>query len=221
MDRVNTVRRTSGATMRAMIWVGAMALVGAAGVGAAGLFAGTQRAALAAQPSATTPYPVDPVHSSVLFRIKHNNVSFFYGRFNDVSGSFFIDQEDASKSTMSLTVKVDSVDTGIGGRNDHLKSQQFFNATEFPEMTFKSTAFSKTGESTYTVTGDLTMRGVTKPVTVTLEDTGRGAGGRGGQVAGFEAITTIKRSDFGMNYMVDRGLGDDVRLIVSLQGNLK
>ena len=165
----------------------------------------------------TKPFEIDTVHSSVVYRIKHQDVAYFYGTFNDVSGTFFLNPAEPNKSVIDVTIKVDSIDSRNDKRDAHLKNQDFFSATEFPTATFKSTGFSRTGESTWDVTGDLTIRGQTKPVTVQVTHTGQ-ATGRRGEVAGIEAKFTFKRSDFGMNYMVGKGLGDEVTIMAGLEG---
>jgi len=172
-----------------------------------------------AEIAADTGYKVDAVHSSVIFGVKHNSVANFYGRFNKTSGNFNIDPADPSKSFIDVTIDTDSVDTANGGRDKHLKSGDFFSVTEFPAMTFKSKSFKKTGEGTYDVTGDITLRGKTKEITVPITDTGRGKGMRGGEVAGLEAKFTINRADFGVSYGAGTGaLGDDVSIIYSAEG---
>lgn len=161
-------------------------------------------------------FKVDPVHSSIVFRVKHNNVSYYWGRFNRMEGTFLIDPTTPSNSRIEVKVPTESVDTANEGRDRHLRSPDFFSAAEFPELAFKSKSFSSKGDNIYDVQGELTLHGQTKPVTVRVEDTGRGQGRRG-EVAGFEATLTIKRSEFGMTHMLG-GIGDDVRIIVSLQG---
>jgi polyisoprenoid-binding protein YceI len=178
-------------------------------------------AAAVAVPASADAFEVDNVHSSVLFKVKHNNVSNFYGRFNEVSGSFHLSKDDASKSSMDIKVKAESVDSNSEGRDKHLNGPDFFSSKEFPEISFVGKAFEKSGENGFSVTGDLTLRGVTKSITAKVEHTGEGPGRRGGTVAGFEATFTIKRSDFGVSYMVGPGLQDDVTLIVALQGAKK
>jgi polyisoprenoid-binding protein YceI len=162
-------------------------------------------------------YGVDSVHSSVIFRIKHLSASYFYGRFNDVSGNISFNEGDPSKSSFDVQVKADSVDTKNGGRDKHLKSPDFFNVKQYPTITFKSKQVKKTGDQQYEVTGDFTLHGVTKPLTVKVEHTGTGKGMKGEQRAGFETTFTIKRSEFEMSFMLD-GLGDDVQITVSLEG---
>lgn len=173
-------------------------------------------------PLADGAYKVDPVHSSVVFRIQHNNVSYFYGRFDKVTGSFAIDPADAGKNSVDVSIDTESVDTNNAGRDKHLKTQDFFSASEFPAITFKSKGWKPLGkvdgEQAYDVTGDLTLLGKTKEITINVRHTGSGKGGRGGELAGVEAKFTIKRSDFGMTKMVGAGLGDDVTLMVALEG---
>jgi polyisoprenoid-binding protein YceI len=163
-------------------------------------------------------FKVDPVHSNVIFRIKHLDVSFFYARFKEITGTFNFDEPTG----IAIEVKPESVDTKSEKLDTHLKSADFFNVKEFPTISFKSTAIKPVAdkEGTYEVTGDLTLHGVTKPLTVTLEKSGMGADPWGGQRCGFEVLFTIKRSDFGMNFMLDK-LGDEVRLTVSVEGSKK
>ncbi len=163
-------------------------------------------------------FTVDPVHSSVVFRIKHAGVSYFQGRFNDVSGTFALNAEDASKSTINVTVKSDSIDTNNAGREKHLKTADFFAVAEHDSITFAATSVKKTGEHSYEVTGDLSMLGKTKSVTAAVEHVGDGEM-KGKAKSGLEAVLTIKRSDFGMTFGVDNGmLGDEVRLTIGLEG---
>lgn len=161
-------------------------------------------------------YKVDPVHSSVVFSIKHNGVSNFYGAFKEISGTVAFDAADPSKSTVELTVPVESIDTRSDKRDQHLKSPDFFNAKQFPAITFKSNKIEGSGES-YKISGDLTIHGVTKPVTVDFKRGPDGQGGGGKTVGGGEARFTIKRSDYDMKFMTGP-LGDDVNIILSLEG---
>lgn len=198
------------------------ALILFAGVGAAvatGVLAGTGRLQEGkAQATGASGYNVDPVHSSVVFKVLHQGVAPFYGRFNEVSGTFLIDPENVSHSSINVTIPAASVDTHNKGRDEHLRKPDFFSAAEFPTITFKSTSFTKTGDKTYDVAGDLTMRGTTRPVTAKLTYGGTAKGMRGGEVSGFEATATIKRSEFGVSYMVGPSLGDDVTIILALEG---
>ena len=160
-------------------------------------------------------FKIDPVHSSVIFSTKHNGVSDFYGAFKEVSGTVAFDAADPSKSSVELTVPVESVDTRNDKRDQHLKSPDFFNAKQFPTLTFKSTKVEANGD-TYKISGDLTIHGVTKPITVEFK---KGPESKGGKEirGGGETRFTIKRSDYDMKFMTGP-VGDDVNIIVSLEG---
>jgi polyisoprenoid-binding protein YceI len=170
-----------------------------------------------ASASAADAYKVDPVHSSVIFRIKHMNVSYFYGRFNQISGSFSIDPADPAASKVEVEIRAASIDTANNDRDKHLKSAEFFDVETHPTIKFASKTFRKVGESRFEVEGDLTLRGVTKKITVQLEWVGSGAGMRGETRAGVEAVFTIKRTEFGMDASLN-GLSDDVRLMIGIEG---
>ena len=126
------------------------------------------------------------------------------------------DAADPSKSSVELTVPVESVDTRNEKRDQHLKSPDFFNAAQFPTITFKSNKIEGTGD-TYKITGDLTIHGVTKPVTAEFKKGAENKGQKGEVRGGGEARFTIKRSDYDMKFMVGP-LGDDVNIILSLEG---
>lgn len=161
-------------------------------------------------------WSVDPSHSTAIFRIKHFNASWQYGRFNDVSGTFVFDDADPTKSTLELSIKTDSVDTNNQKRDDHLKGPDFFNAAQYPTMTFKSKKVAAKSGNVWAVTGDLTIHGTTKEITVDVERTGTGKDPWGGTRTGAEATFTIKRSDYGVSGLPD-GLGDEVRIVVSAE----
>ena len=161
-------------------------------------------------------YKVDPVHSSVLFSIKHNGVTDFYGGFKEIAGTVTFDAADPTKASVELSVPVESLDTRNEKRDQHLKSPDFFNAKQFPAITFKSSKVEGSGDN-YKITGDLTIHGVTKPVTVDFKRGPDGKGGQGKTVGGGEARITIKRSDYDMKFMAGP-LGDDVHIILSLEG---
>ena len=113
---------------------------------------------------ATETYKVDPIHTTAIFRIKHLGVTYFYGRFNETTGSFTLNTEDPSQMLFDVQIKTESVDTNSTGRNNHLKSPDFFNAKEFPTISFKSKSVQSSGENMYSVAGDMTLHGVTKPI---------------------------------------------------------
>lgn len=162
-------------------------------------------------------YEVDAEHSMIIFRAKHMGVSNNYGRFNEFSGTLTVDEADAANSAIELEVKAESVDTGNEKRDQHLRSPDFFNAKQFPVITFKSTKVEKVDEELLQVTGDLELHGVKKSVTIAVEMTGKGKNRQGTALIGFEAIFTIKRSEFGMNYGIG-AVSDDVRITVSVEG---
>ncbi|MEQ1568289.1 MAG: YceI family protein [Myxococcota bacterium] len=161
-------------------------------------------------------YDVDPVHSTVLFSATHFNASKFFGRFDNTTGTVMIDEASPAASKVALTVKTSSVSTWDAKRDEHLKGADFFNATQFPEIKFVSKSVAKTGDK-WAVTGDFTLHGVTKTITVDFTKVGEGDDPWGGHRAGWYAEFNIKRSDYGMNFMVP-AIGDDVKLIVSVEG---
>ena len=160
-------------------------------------------------------YEVDTVHSSLIFRIKHLDVGFTYGRFNDFSGKMVVDEASPAGSSVEITAQIASVDTNNAKRDQHLRSPDFFNANQFPTMTYKSTAVSKSGDE-YSVQGNLTLHGVTKAVTIKMKKTGEGKDPRGNELIGFEGTMTIKRSDFGMDKM-SQAVGDWVWITVAVE----
>jgi polyisoprenoid-binding protein YceI len=160
-------------------------------------------------------FKIDPVHSSIVFSIKYL-VSDFYGRFNDLSGQVVFDKADPAKSSVELTIPVESIDTHYAKRDQHLKSPDFFNAKQFPAIVFKSKSVEGSGEN-YKVTGDLNLHGVTKPLTLEIKRGPDDKGPEGEIRGGGETRFTIKRSDFGMNFM-QGALGDEVTVLLILQG---
>lgn len=175
-------------------------------------------AASATPTTADDVFTIDTVHSAVMFRIQHEGVSNFYGRFNDLTGTYAVDAQSPEKGRFDLQVKTESVDTNNQRRDDHLRSPDFFNAAEFPAITFKSTKVESASTYQLKVTGDLTLHGVTKPVTAEVT-TFAAKQTRQGLKSGFEASFTVKRSDFGMDYGVaNGGLGDEVTLRVGVEG---
>ncbi len=162
-------------------------------------------------------YIIDGGHSSVLFRVMHKKTAPFYGRFNEISGKFSI-EDDPTKSSFDVSIKTDSIDSNNKKRDGHLKSPDFFNAREFPTLTFKSTKVEKGKDGGLKVTGDLNCHGVTKSITIDVEITGSNDGPRG-STKGIETMFMIKRSEFGVSYGLEGGmLGNDVKIIVALEG---
>jgi polyisoprenoid-binding protein YceI len=161
-------------------------------------------------------YMVDPVHSFVMYRIKHFDVGYSYGRFNDPTGQVIWDKDDPTKSSFTFEVKAANLDTHNDKRDAHLKSPDFFDAKQFPTITFKSTAVKPAGDNKFDVTGDLTMHGVTKSITVPIEKTGEGDTKMMGYRTGWETTLDLKRSDYGINGL-QGPVADDVRLIISFE----
>jgi polyisoprenoid-binding protein YceI len=143
-------------------------------------------------------------------------VVYVYGRFNEFAGTIDMIGEDVSTGKVSLEVKTSSVDTGNQRRDDHLRNPDFFNSTQLPTMKFESTGVKAGSGSTFEVNGNLTLHGVTRPVTATVEKVGSGKDPRSGKtLVGFEARFTIKRSDFDMKYQLGP-LSDEVDIHVAL-----
>ncbi len=162
-------------------------------------------------------YTVDKSHSAALFKVKHVGVSYTHGRFNDVSGTITIDAANPSASKVEIVIQAGSVDTHDEKRDAHLANPDFFDAKQFPKLTFTSTAFKKIDERTYEVAGDFTLHGVTKSLTLTVLKIGEGKDPWGGYRIGFESTFTIKRSDFGMTKMLEAA-GDEVVVTFATEG---
>ena len=168
----------------------------------------------------TGTWNVDPSHSRVGFRVKHLGISNVRGEFRDFDGQFVIAEDGTA--TASGTVKVASIDTNEGDRDGHLKSADFFDADTYPEITFQSTSITATDEDTYEIIGDLTMHGVTKPITHTAEIGGSDADMYGNTRIGLEATAELSRSDYGMTFNAALGSGnmmvsDKVKLDLDIQ----
>lgn len=165
-------------------------------------------------------FTVDAVHSSVYFELPYaNGVAVAAGRFNEIAGTFNLNSENPSNSTLSFTINAASIDTNNESRDRHLRSPDFFNAGRFSSITFTADRFESSGGNTFKVTGDLTMLGETKTITVDVTKVGEGTGRSGEPVQGMSSVFTIQRSDFGMNYGIEAGsLGDDITVTVHAYG---
>jgi polyisoprenoid-binding protein YceI len=184
-------------------------------------------------------YTLDPAHSSATFKIEHMGISWVSGRFDDVSGKCAIDKADPAKCAFEITIKATSIDTNNAKRDEHLRSADFFDAKQFPEMTFKSTSVKKApaapapadgatnkpakddpqpqaADAGYEVTGDFTMHGVTKPVTFILKGGKETEMPKGTPRIGFFAEFSLKRTDFGMDKMPG-AVGNEVKIAVSFE----
>lgn len=148
--------------------------------------------------AAVETYKIDTTHSSVKFSIRHF-VAKTTGNFAEFEGMLKIDRDDLTKSHVEATIKIPSVDTDNDKRDQHLQEDDYFGSAEHPAMTFKSTKWTKApGENKFKVVGDLTMRGVTKSVTLDVELLGFGEGMRGSYLSGWEATTTLDRTEWGI-----------------------
>jgi polyisoprenoid-binding protein YceI len=172
--------------------------------------------------AAVETYAIDPVHSHVGFAVRHF-VSRVPGQFTQFTGTIVVDRDNLENSSVDAVIDVGSVSTNNDKRDAHLKSPDFFDAAKFGSITFKSKSWKKTGDSTFAVTGDLTMHGITKEVVLNVTLLGFGPGMMGAQLSGWEASTTLKRSDFGVSgpAMLGAALGDDVAVTISIEADLK
>ena len=188
----------------------------------AGLVTALALGAVAAQAQSAS-WKIDNAHSEADFAIKHMAISTVHGSFRGVSGVIHFDGANVGKSSVDATIDIASVDTGVGARDTHLKSADFFEVARYPTMTFKSTSIAKS-DSGYAVTGDLTLHGVTKSVVLQLETPGKEETGMDGKSLhrGFTAHTTLNRKDFGLNWngtlkSGDAALGDEVRIEIDIE----
>lgn len=150
--------------------------------------------------SITGNYVIDTTHSQIGFGARHAMVTKVRGSFNEFSGTGFFDAENPANSNLQVTIKAASIDTNNADRDAHLRSNDFFDMEKFPEITFISTSFDKVDAENYRVTGDLTIKGITKPVTIDLEYTGTAVDPYGNHRIGFEGKTTINRKDWGVTW---------------------
>jgi polyisoprenoid-binding protein YceI len=172
-------------------------------------------------PATSTTWRIDPAHTTVEFAAKHLMITTVKGRFSDVEGEIVISDADPSKSSVTATIKAASIDTRTTQRDDHLRSADFLDAANFPELTFKSTRIM--GEkSEFKVTGDLTIRGVTREITLDVTNEGTTKDPWGGERIAFSATTKLDRRDFGLtwNQAIETGgvlVGNDVKISIDVQ----
>jgi polyisoprenoid-binding protein YceI len=145
-------------------------------------------------------YTIDPTHSRIGFVARHAMVTKVRGSFNEFVGSGYFDAENPSASNAQITIQANSIDTRNADRDGHLRSNDFFDMETYPEIRFASTAVERVDDTTYRVTGDLTIKDVTKPVAVDFEYTGSATDPFGNQRVGFEGSTTVNRKDWGVNW---------------------
>jgi polyisoprenoid-binding protein YceI len=170
---------------------------------------------------AVTTWNIDPAHTDVVFSAKHMMVTTVRGKFHDVTGTITLDEDIPANSTGSFSIGVASLSTGVEQRDGHLRSADFFDADNHPTATFTATRVEPRGGSDFAVTGDLTIRGTTKPVTFDVELLGFYTGMNGARRAGFHGTGRIAREEFGLgwNVALESGgwlVGKEVRLELDL-----
>ena len=170
--------------------------------------------------TATRTYKIDKSHSEAIFQVRHL-VTKVRGRFTDFEGAIEYNDANPEASTVNFSAKTASIDTAEADRDKHLRSADFFDVEKYPELTFRSKKISKRGDG-YDVTGDLTIHGVTKEVTLPVAHMGKAKDPWGGDRLGFEAETTLNRKDFGLNWnaMLEAGgflVGDEVKVSIEIQ----
>ncbi len=148
----------------------------------------------------TGTYTIDPAHSRIGFVARHAMVTKVRGSFNEFEGTGWFDADDPADSRVQLTIKAASIDTRNADRDAHLRTNDFFDMETYPEIRFVSTAVERVDETTYRVSGDLTIKGVTRPVTIDFEYTGSAVDPFGNQRVGLEGTTTVNRRDWGISW---------------------
>jgi len=176
---------------------------------------------MSATATAVKTIAIDKTHSEATFQVRHL-VTKVRGRFTDLGGSIAFDEASPEASAVTFTIQAASIDTGTPDRDAHLRSEDFFHVEQYPAITFVSTAIRARGGNEFDVTGDLTMRGVTKRITLPVSYLGTARDPWGKEKIGFEAETTINRKDYGLvwNAALETGgflVGDDVKISVSIQ----
>jgi polyisoprenoid-binding protein YceI len=172
--------------------------------------------------AAVETYTIDPVHSSVGFKIRHF-VSNVPGAFTKFSGTITVDRDNLENSSVETVIDVGSLNTFNDHRDADLKTANYFDATNFGSITFKSSSWKKTGDDTFDVTGNLTIKGTTKEVVLKVKLLGFGPGMKGAMLSGWEASTTLDRLDYGVTgpAMLGKAMGDEVTIMIGVEADLK
>lgn len=165
-------------------------------------------------------FEIDAVHSSTNFKVGHLGIGYVTGGFTDIAGTITLDKKSPKKCAVEVVVKTASVDTREPKRDDHLRTADFFDAANFPEMSFKSTKVEKLKDGSYRVSGAFTLHGVTKKIIVRGKLVGVGKDMKGNKRAAFESGFKIKRSEYGMTKMIPTA-GNEVEITLVFEGVLK
>jgi polyisoprenoid-binding protein YceI len=190
----------------------------AAGLGGAAGFGHAQ----SSLPAGLVEYEVDPAHTQVMFKVRHMGVSTVTGRFGRFAATFAWDPEDPGASWVTATIDAASIDTDNDRRDNHLRSADFFAADSYPTLTFRSTRVEAVEEGRLRVAGDLSIRGVTRPIVLDVLLEGATVGGEGRPITGWTAEATINRKDYGLtwNRLTEAGgwvVGEDVRIVLEVE----
>ena len=169
-----------------------------------------------------TKWTIDPMHSEVHFKVKHLMISTVTGSFKKFEGSVETENDDFSGAKISFSADIDSIETGMAQRDGHLKSPEFFDVATFPTLSFESKSFEKIDGNEYKLAGDLTLKGITKPVSLNVEFGGTMVDFYGNTKAGFDISGKINRQDFGLTWsgVTEAGgivLSDEVKLVINIQ----
>lgn len=167
-------------------------------------------------------WTIDTMHSEIGFKVKHLVISTVSGKFTKFEGSIETEGDDFNNAKVTFSADIDGIDTGVADRDGHLKSPDFFDAANHPKLTFESTSFTNKGGSDYELQGNITIRGVAKPITLKVEHGGTGPNAYGQTVAGFELQGKINRKDFGLNWSAVTEAGgivvsDEVKLFMNIE----
>jgi polyisoprenoid-binding protein YceI len=170
---------------------------------------------------ATTKWVLDPMHSEVQFKVKHLVISTVTGFFKSFEGELTTDNDDFQNAKVNVSLDVNSIDTNQANRDEHLKSAEFFDSEKHPKISFSSTSLTKASDD-YKLTGDLTIKGITKPVTLDVEFGGSATDFYGNTKAGFDVTGKINRKEFGLTWdgVTEAGaivVGEDIKLHASVQ----
>ena len=173
---------------------------------------------MVAAPTHADDYTIDPAHAAINFKVSHLGLSWVHGRFNSYAGTFSLDP-DPAKCSFAMTMKTESIDTNNTKRDEHLRGPDFFNVKHFPTLSFKSTKVTQIKEG-FQVTGDLTLHGVTKTITLPIAGGRKAEFPKGIMRVGFSSEFTIKRTDFGMDKFTE-AIGDVIHISLSFEGTKK